>query len=193
MARLFQGGRLSDQFDAKDLWTHSIAVGVTSRLLHQAQGKRAGSEEAFLAGLIHDLGLLIEKQAFAEKLTEVVTKVEREKCDFCETEIAIIGADHQAFGVGLTTKWKFPRHLRAAVGFHHNPQDLSPELRNIATLIHIGDVLCCENQHGFHLTAQGESITDDMLDTLSITHAQLDEIRANLADQITEAEISLGA
>jgi len=80
------------------------------------------------------------------------------------TERQIIGVDHQAFGVGLTTKWKFPRHLRAAAGFHHNPEALSNELRNMAILIQIADVLCCQEQIGFYLSARDGTITDEMLE-----------------------------
>ena len=113
--------------------------------------------------------------------------------DFLECERQIMGADHQAFGVGLTTKWKFPRHLRATVGFHHNTEDLSAELRNIAMLIQLADIVCCQDEIGFNLSQRNGKITEEMLDTLGITQAQIEEIRAGLPDQITEAEVSLGA
>jgi HD-like signal output (HDOD) protein len=103
----------------------------------------------------------------------------------------MIGADHQAFGVGLTTKWKFPRHLRAAVGFHHNPEALSVELRNIATLIQVADMLCCQEKIGFYLTAPHDPVTDELLDVLGITGEQLEEVRASLADQVADAEATL--
>ena len=93
----------------------------------------------------------------------------------------------------MTTKWKFPRHLRAAVGFHHNPEDLSVELRNMATLIRMADVLCCQENVGFYLTAQGGTITEEMLDTLSITQEQSDEIRANLSDKLDDAEMTFAS
>ena len=111
--------------------------------------------------------------------------------DFLECERRIIGADHQAFGVGLTTKWKFPRHLRAAVGFHHNPEVLSVELRNMATLIQIADILCCQQKIGFYLTAAGATIEPQMLETISITEEQLEQVSASLAEQVSEAEDSL--
>jgi HD-like signal output (HDOD) protein len=151
------------------------------------------ANEIFVAGMIHDIGTLVERQAFPEKFAEVIDKCLETDADFLACERAVIGADHQAFGVGLTTKWKFPRHLRAAVGFHHNPEDLSAELRNIATLIHVADILCCQDKLGFHLSGRNRTIDEAMLETLAVTQAQVEEIRAGLPDQITEAEISLGA
>ncbi len=191
IARLFKGRRISEQFSAADLWRHSVAVAVSARTMARLSPHPVMSDEVFVAGLIHDIGTLVERQVFPDQFAEVINRCERANIDFLECERQVIGADHQAFGVGLTTKWKFPRHLRAAVGFHHNPEALSVELRNIATLIHLADVLCCQEKIGFYLTAQHSVVTEDMLDPLGITYQQFDELRSTLTDQVTEAEATL--
>ncbi|UCC29191.1 MAG: HDOD domain-containing protein [Phycisphaerales bacterium] len=191
IARLFKGRRISGQFSAVDLWRHSVAVAVAARSIARLSPHPVMTDEVFVAGLIHDIGTLVERQAFPDQFADVINRCEGADTDFIESERQVVGADHQAFGVGLTTKWKFPRHLRAAVGFHHNPEVLSVELKNMATLIHLGDVLCCQEQVGFYLTAQHSVIREDMLDTLGIASEQLDEFRSTLADQVTEAEGAL--
>lgn len=191
IARLFKGKRISEQFSAADLWRHSLAVAVAARSIAKISPHPVMSDELFVAGLIHDIGTLVERQTFPDEFAEVINRCLDGSGNFLETERQIIGADHQAFGVGLTTKWKFPRHLRAAVGFHHNPQALSVELRNMATLIQMADILCCQEKAGFHLTAQNEAITEQMLDTISITQEQLDDVRSTLSNQVTEAEATL--
>ncbi len=192
IARLFKGRRISQQYSASDLWRHSVAVAVAANDLAKASPHPVMENEVFVAGMIHDIGTLVERQAFPEQFGQIVDRCTETEQDFLACERNVIGADHQAFGVGLTTKWKFPRHLRAAVGFHHNPQDLSPELRNIAMLIQIADVLCCQCECGFPLTARTGVITEEMLDTLDLTQAQIEEIRTDLPDKITEAEVTLG-
>jgi len=164
IARLFKGSRISEHFTASDLWRHSVAVAVVARSIAKLAPHPAMADEIFVAGLIHDLGTLVERQAYPEQFAEVIDRCLSERIDFLECEREVIGADHQAFGVALTTKWKFPRHLRAAVGFHHNPESLSPELRNMAVLIRAADILACEEQVGFYLTACGGSITDEILE-----------------------------
>ena len=149
------------------------------------------SDEVFVAGLIHDIGTLVERQTFPDEFAAVISRSTDGSVNFLECERQVIGADHQVFGVALTTKWKFPRHLRAAVGFHHNAEALSVELRNMATLIQMADVLCCQEKTGFCLTAQDSAITDEMLDSICITQAQLDEIRDTLSEQLAEAELTL--
>lgn len=192
IARLFKGRRISEHFSAADLWRHSVAVAVAAHDIAKALPHPAMVDEIFAAGMIHDLGTMVERQAFPDQFAEIINRcVEDPELDFLDCERQMLGADHQAFGVGLTTKWKFPRHLRAAVGFHHNPEALSVELRNMAMLIRVADNLCCQGQVGFYLTARPGEITEEMLDTLSVTPEQIEEVRTALPDKMAEAEASL--
>ena len=193
IARLFKGRRISEHFSAADLWRHSAAVAVAARSIARCSPHPVMADEIFVAGLIHDIGTLIERQTAPDQFAEVINRCSRDDLDFLACEREVIGADHQAFGVGLTTKWKFPRHLRAAVGFHQNPEALSVELQNLATLIRLADVLCCQEKIGFYLTARHDVITDEMLDALSITQEQIEEVRAVLPEQLAEAEVTLSA
>src|SRR5690349_22760744 len=70
LGQLFKGAKLCDGFTAKDLWTHCIAVGVAARELAR-QMKLPVADEAFLAGMIHDVGILISLQSFPEQLRRV--------------------------------------------------------------------------------------------------------------------------
>ena len=192
MARLFQGGPIGDQFDARDVWTHSIAVAVGTRALHRALGKRSGSEEAFLGGLIHDLGILIEKQALPDQLDEVVRKVEQEGGNFCEIETTIIGADHQAFGHGLATKWQFPRHLRVVVGYHHRIENLADDVRELPVLVHIADVLACHMRLGFWLTAHDAELDPALLESVGISDQDLEQVQAQIPEELEAAQAVMG-
>ncbi len=191
IARLFKGKNISEHFSAADLWRHGVAVAVAGRSIAKCSPHQAMSDEIFVAGLIHDIGTLIQRQTFPDEFANVINTCTEAEVSFLETERELIGADHQAFGVGLTTKWKFPRHLRAAVGFHHNPEALSVELRNIATLIQVADIVCCQEKIGFYLTAPHDLITEEQLEVLGITGEQLEEIRASLPDQVADAEATL--
>jgi len=187
IARLFKGGKVSEHFDAKELWRHSVAVGLASRLIGKASGEVANLDELFVAGLIHDLGILIERQAFPEKLGEVCDRNVAGEGSFVELEGRIVGADHQQFGEALTTKWRFPRHLRAVIGFHHHPQDLSPELQRLGNLIHLADILCGSEELGFSQTTVGDEMTEELLEAVGLSVEQLTEIRDQLLDELDDA------
>ena len=191
IARLFKGKKISKHFRASDLWRHSVAVAVAARMLAKVSPHPSMTDEIFVTGLIHDIGMLVERQCFPDEFADVIDRCTETGQNFLECERQLIGADHQAFGVGLTTKWKFPRHLRAAVGFHHNPEALSIELRNMATLVQVADILCSQEKIGFHLTTEGAAIEPHMLDTLSITEEQLEEVRLGLPEAVVDAEATL--
>ncbi len=193
IARLFKSGQMSEQFSAKDLWQHSVAVGVAARLIAKASGQPAGLDEVFLAGLIHDIGILIERQVSADQLREVIANSAGGEMSFLEAEAQVIGADHQAFGNALTTKWKFPRHLRAVVGFHHCPEKLSAELQKLGCTVHVADVLCCQEQLGFYLTAQHQELTEEMLAIVGITAEQLEDVKASLQEELEDAQAMLSS
>src|SRR3989440_10666685 len=74
LGQLFKGAKLCDGFTAKDLWTHCIAVGVAAREIAKRMHVPI-SEEAFLAGMIHDVGMLVSLQVWPENLSHVCEKV----------------------------------------------------------------------------------------------------------------------
>ena len=191
ISRLFKGEQLSDKFTAKDLWRHSLAVAVASKMICTAQGRSASGDEVFLGGLIHDIGILIERQAHPEQLTEVVTRATNGEASFLDLETQIIGVDHQQFGMALTTKWKFPRHLRAVAGFHHAYEGLNADHKSLVATIRTADLICCQDRHGFYLTADGEEITETLLDDVQLTLKDIEEIREQLPEQLAMAESAL--
>lgn len=190
LSRLFRPGAISERFAARDLWAHSIAVGVCARLL--AQVSLGQVEEAFVAGLVHDMGLLIEYQLFPQKLKAVAERCEAQPQDFCAAEREIIGADHQAFGAALAAKWKFPPALRSVIAYHHNPERLKPEFKRVVTAVHIADTICCQNELGFYLSAQTQDVADETLELIGISEHQVNEVLEALPERIQETEQIFG-
>ncbi|HSW46786.1 MAG TPA: HDOD domain-containing protein [Phycisphaerae bacterium] len=191
ISRLFTSEKLSDSFTARDVWKHSVAVGAVTRQFACLVGKRVFAEEAFLAGLIHDLGLLVERQAFAEQLAEVTQTAARQQRPFTEIETEVIGADHQALGMALAAKWRFPKMLQAVLGYHHNVDSLSAEHRMLPSLVLVADTLCCQEKIGFPLTAANQTIDDAILESVGLAAADVENIRVELPEQIEAAEATL--
>ncbi|MCK6455762.1 MAG: HDOD domain-containing protein [Phycisphaerae bacterium] len=187
MTRMFQGGTSIEGFSGMDLWRHSAAVGVASRAIATIQGAIC-LEEMFLAGLIHDLGLLVERQALPKKIAEVIARYKAAPKKFCTIEEEVIGADHQAFGQALATKWRFPRSLTTVIGYHHKPQLLAAEFRPITDIVHVADILACKAGLGFSLTAGFDDVTPELLESVSLSQSDADRIIAELPEHVTAAE-----
>src|SRR5882724_4745996 len=93
LGQLFRGTKLCEGFTAKDLWTHCVGVGVVARSLAK-QIKLPLADEAFLAGMIHDIGLLVSLQTSPEQLKLVCERAKTEELSFCDIERELIGVDH---------------------------------------------------------------------------------------------------
>jgi HD-like signal output (HDOD) protein len=187
ISRLFRGVRISEQYSAKDLWRHSLAVAALSRMLAQRL-KPSCAEEIFLAGLIHDLGVLVERQAHAQELATVVDRVQQGGGSICAIEREVIGVDHQAFGLGLAMRWRFPRTLQAVTGYHHEPDNLSDELYRVVALVRLADVACCQLQLGFPLTCAGEQADAPTLAAAGVKQDVFEEALEQLPDALKRAE-----
>jgi HD-like signal output (HDOD) protein len=101
------------------LFDHSLAAGVAARILGRT--RRISGEKAFVAGLLHDLGLIVlvcyRKAEFAE-----VLRVARERdCEMYKVEMEVIGFEHAELGSLVAAEWKFPPALCEALRYHHDP------------------------------------------------------------------------
>ena len=190
LGQLFRGAQLCDGFAAKDLWTHCIAVGVVARDLAKNM-KLNIADEAFLAGLIHDVGILISLQVTPEKLREVCQAAKAGNEDFCELERKIIGLDHQQLGMGLAEHWKFPRACQLVAGYHHQPQNLADQTRHLVNLVHVADTVCCQSKHGFNLTAVRQTLTDERLNEMRIDPMVVEHAKKRLDELVREASALL--
>jgi HD-like signal output (HDOD) protein len=191
LGQLFRGAKLCEGFTAKDLWTHCIAVGVTARELAK-QMKMPVADEAFLAGMIHDVGLLISLQTAPEQLRQVCETAKTSDRAFIELEKEIMGMDHQQLGSCLAEQWRFPKNCQLVAGHHHQPARLGEQNRLLVTLVYVADTICCQSNHGFNLTAMHQR-----LDELELRGVQLDQTliartAANLDELVKVASTLLG-
>ncbi len=187
MTHLFNTGAAIDGFSGVELWRHSIAAGVAARLLTAAQG-RPTVEESFLAGLIHDIGLLVQRQVYPREIAELVARRQADNRQFCELEREIIGADHQALGMALAGKWRFPRTLCTTIGYHHQPMELAPANRELPALVFLADTLACRAGIGFSLTGSEEEPSEEVLQVVGLSSEQVAEVSRSLPEQVALTE-----
>lgn len=192
LGQLFRGVKLCEGYTARDLWTHCIAVAVTSRDL--ARNLRLPiADEAFLAGMIHDVGLLIAMQLHPEKLRNVCERVKAAPdTDFCQAERELTAMDHQILGQALCELWKFPKSCAVVAGNHHAPALQAEEHRKLLTLVHIADTLVCQTPNtGFPFTAGHQQVEPHLLDDLGIDAALLDRTKTRIPELLTAASMLL--
>lgn len=195
LSKLFKGGQLCPAFAAKDLWRHSVATAAVAKVI--ADTLKIGlPDEAFLAGLMHDIGIMVELQNDRNKLIETVNSLGVQKdgsptSDMLESEQRIFGATHQDFGKALCEKWKFPKSLANVAGSHHAPMSMPEDSRTLPALVYIADRLAAEAEQGFRIDLTNLACDPAVLDTLKLPQAKVDELKASLPDQIIEVQAIL--
>jgi len=114
-------------FDAQNFWHYTIFCGACSRVLaRRFRFKLAG--EAFVAGLMHDLGILIIVQHFTHEYREISKLVDSGKFNLIRAESVVLGSTHADIGGWLAEHWSLPNQLVEAVSYHHSTKkDLKSE------------------------------------------------------------------
>lgn len=115
------GGKM-DQDIRTEFWRHTVGVATCSRNLAKLF-KGVNADEAFVAGVLHDIGKLVFLEFEYEKYMEVWQKVAVTGSPLHEVEQEVFGIDHTSIGLKLCQKWKIPAPLDRAVGYHQNPID----------------------------------------------------------------------
>lgn len=117
MGRSLKGYRLG----AGELWRHSLAVGVVSEWLAQVL-HYPDPEQAYVAGLLHDIGKLLLDQAMLSDYATIADFVQKYKMQLWQVEEKLIGIDHATTGGLIAEHWEFScRPGGVAIRFHHVP------------------------------------------------------------------------
>ena len=181
LAKLFRGGQLTPFFAARDLWDHSIASAAATKLLADKLGYGL-TDEAFLAGLIHDIGYMVEMQYDRNKMIDVLDRCRPDadgtpSADMVEVENEIFGVNHQDFGFALCERWKFPKTLSSVTHHHHDPKGAPNEHRTLCNLVYIADRIATEHAEGFGMDIRSIEYDKGVMEALNLSREKLDEIR----------------
>ncbi|MDE0888754.1 MAG: HDOD domain-containing protein [Phycisphaerales bacterium] len=179
LAKLFRDGELGPHFDARDLWLHSCVTASTARIIAKSNRKNA-VDEAFLAGLVHDVGVLVELQHDRATFAEAVKRSAAGR-DLRECERECLGNDHEGFGAALCEYWKFPSSLVWVAGHHHDPVSVPAANRDLPMIVHVADRIAAEVAGGFTLDLQSGGIAPEALECLGLDPLSLEAIRAQAA------------
>ena len=110
-------GRWQVTIDRVRFWRHSLEVAIGARLIAREVGY-PHPEEAFIAGLLHDIGILVLEKSFPEKFERLWKQVASGE-KLWELEEQTWGTNHAKVGQFLLEQWHLPSILSEAVGHHH--------------------------------------------------------------------------
>jgi putative nucleotidyltransferase with HDIG domain len=153
----FSSGREHRLFDRQRFWEHAIGCGVAGRLLARRLKRNSLADEAFVAGVLHDIGKLILIEYFTDEFSEALELAQAEGISIEAAEEKTLGVTHADIGGWLAEKWNLPPNLVNAIAFHHHPNLLeAPE--DVVLFVHMANALIRYNQVGSSGDKQGPQL-----------------------------------
>ncbi len=125
---------------AADLWKHSVAVALMSRILVKKVYRRDDSV-LFTAALLHDIGKVILGEYVDKSFRKIEALVADEGYAFLSAEKEVFGIDHAELGGRIARQWNFPPKIAEVIAHHHRP-DLSKEVRMAPWIVYLADQIC---------------------------------------------------
>lgn len=115
----FEGGAVSEGF-LDDLWQHSFETAVFCRdIMKSISEAQIDEENAFVAGLLHDVGKLILAANMPDRYAEAISLAREQDIELRKAEFRVFKASHAEVGGYLLGIWGLPGDIVEAVTFHH--------------------------------------------------------------------------
>jgi len=190
--------KINALIDRKKFWRHSLEVAIASRMIAEKIGYES-PEEAFVAGLLHDIGVLILESSFPEEFKRIWKLVESgEKQELIEQRTW--GTDHAKAGQFLMDQWEIPKKLGEAIGTHHEMVEHGElsKTKKLNLILNLGNQI---SRFRFYSMPPPESKDlenrDVIAASLEITPEQLEKIAENLVSEVIKEsgylEIEIGS
>lgn len=130
-----EGGQSTFNFNA--FWRHSIVTALCARAL--AHHLKVDQDQAFIAGLLHDIGRLALVSQAPQSYQKVIAYRASRDCSLIDAERAVLELDHAQVGRALAEHWKFPASIQKTIEDHHAPR--KSETGSLVPLVHVADAV----------------------------------------------------
>ncbi len=139
-ARMFQSPGEYRSFSRDGLWAHSVAVAAVSKLVAKVC-QQGSPDDAYVAGLFHDLGYLLMDQHLQRYFHRVLNALDKSAAT-TSIERRLLGFDHAQLGAHIARHWQLPPRIIAAIRQHHDPAEPDGEPHPLTHIVALADYLC---------------------------------------------------
>lgn len=155
-------------YDRAALWRHCLGVAIAAELIAEAheQKLRVEPAEAFVCGLLHDVGKLALDHVLPKAYQRVVELTDQSQACIAAVERKVIGLDHHAAGRRLALRWGLSQAITDCIWLHGQPPEALPSLphRKLIALVSLADLYVRQLHIGY---SGNHRITEDPADRLA--------------------------
>lgn len=185
---LFEKSGQTYGYSRNHLWKHCLAVAVFCKLVYRREFRERG-DQAFTAGLLHDLGLVIEDEFMREPFRCILRDAQVNHRNIHDLERETFGFTHADIAARLLERWQIPGELIDVIRFHHDVENSNPAFVCLHRTLFSSNHSCQAAGLGFSDSAftPSENI-DRCLQDLKMPRQSLDVILEEVRKQIAIME-----
>lgn len=145
---------------------HSYLCGYIAQLLANDFDYPV-KNEAFVAGLLHDIGIAIIHRYLSNEFSLISELKFYRKLNQTKAENLILGKTHCEIGAEVANKWFFPQSLIEAIRFHHTPSEAVSNKKLVA-IVHLADFIAYKEAPQYLLSSEDEPLDKSVIEILNI-------------------------
>ena len=135
-------------YSRTSLWKHSIAVALLSKSIYRSEFRERG-ENIYVAGLLHEIGIIILDQFQQYDFINTLKKSKNDKINLADSEDAVFGFNHSDIGMAVVEDWGLSDEIVVAIGNHCKPDNFGNEFKKIVMTIYLSDYVTQNRNIGY--------------------------------------------
>jgi HD-like signal output (HDOD) protein len=167
------------------IWEHALVSAIASRAFAKSL-RFARVEEAFIGGLMHDIGKSVLGVKFPERYSTLLRTVYNEKGNSLQLELDTFGFDHAMVGEALVGQWNLATSLQSAVRWHHDPIQSEGDHQTLAAIVALANQLTLEEKIGIGDPVHLQDATQQAMEILKLGPEALDGIKESVRSAIEQ-------
>jgi signal transduction histidine kinase/HD-like signal output (HDOD) protein len=137
---VFQTVKSNKGFNLKQFWWHALRCAVLAKLIARNRNFH-NPDEAFLSGMLHDIGKIILWVNFPQPYSDLL-EMHKGRPEMMLAGESQFGANHAEIGAWLLDRWNFQSFIADAVRYHHHSQSRIRDALPLVKFIYVANALC---------------------------------------------------
>ena len=187
---MFPRDRKSALFNRTAFWRHCTSCALINRYLAQRMSVLFSfdAEEAFCAGLLHDIGKVVMEQYLHDDFHRALHHAKTVKIPLYQAEKEALGYAHTDVAQWLTKHWELPAPLHLPMVYHHAPRH-TEGCEAIVALCHFADHLCYDLKLTIDETYAAPSLDDAAVSRLGLSQDDVEHVKLQLVNELDKVAI----